>query len=58
MNQPNEKQGANEEELYEQAVEAITKLFGDRSVSQATCRDNLLSLKDEIDVMLDSLEEK
>jgi hypothetical protein len=43
-------------ELYEAAVDAITKLFSDRSVSQTTARNNLLSLKDEIDMMIDSLD--
>lgn len=43
------------EELYDAAVEAISKLFGDRSVSQAQAKENLRNLKGEIDVFIDSL---
>jgi hypothetical protein len=44
------------EKLYQAADEAITALFSDRSVSRAKARENLEKLKDEIDVMIDSLE--
>jgi hypothetical protein len=44
-------------ELYETALEAIGKLFGDRSVSTSEARQNLESLIDEIRIMLDSLDE-
>ena len=44
------------EELYEKALEAIKDLFSDMSVSQSDARANLESLKSEIDIMLDSLQ--
>jgi hypothetical protein len=47
---------SDNEKLYERAVDAINDLFSDKSVSQSTCRDNLLSLIDEIKTMLDSLD--
>jgi len=45
------------EQLYEQAVEAITELFNDTSVSQEDAKANLNSLIGEIQIMLDSIEE-
>ena len=42
---------------YEAALEAINKVFSDQSVSQQETRKSLQSLRDEIDVMLDSLPE-
>jgi hypothetical protein len=46
------------EQLYEAALAAITKLFSDQSVSVAEARENLGGLKDEINIMLDTLEEQ
>lgn len=45
------------EELYQEALKAINKLFGDTSVSQGKARENLENLIDEIQVMIDSLSE-
>jgi hypothetical protein len=45
------------DELYEKAVEAITALFSDTSVSKSETAQSLNDLKGEIDVMLDALEE-
>lgn len=42
-------------ELYDAALQAITKLFSDQSVSQADTRNNLEELQSEIDLMLDSI---
>jgi len=44
------------DELYQEALSAITRLFNDTSVPQPTCRENLNSLRDEIDILLDSIE--
>lgn len=44
------------EDLYKEAVESINKLFNDKSVSQSWCRDSLIGLKDEIDVLIDTLQ--
>ena len=44
------------EKLYEEALTAINKLFGDTSVPVSTTRANLEALKGEIDTMLESLE--
>ena len=43
------------EALYEAALEAISDLFGDRSVSKGTAKENLKNLKGEIDIFIDSL---
>ena len=43
------------EELYKEALEAINKLFSDRSVSQEKAVENLEGLRDEIDILLDAL---
>jgi len=43
------------EELYDKAMEAITKLFGDRSVSKEVTKNNLNDLIGEIMIMLDTL---
>lgn len=42
--------------LYKAAMEAINKLFCDQSVSPETTKENLNTLKDEIDMLLDSME--
>jgi hypothetical protein len=44
------------ENLYEQAKKAIDELFSDRSVSQEAAAENLRALRDEIAVLLDSLD--
>lgn len=46
----------NNMDLYANALEAITRLFADKSVSKETCKDNLRTLKDEIDILIESLE--
>lgn len=51
------KEDKMNEQLYEQASEAIAKLFSDKSVSQEQARENLESLIGEIEIMLDSMEE-
>ena len=43
------------DELLEKAKEAISKLFGDMSVSPNTTRENLNELIDDIEIMLDAL---
>ena len=45
------------DELYDQAMEAITKLFSDTSVSPSKARENLRTLQGEIDDMIDTLPE-
>ena len=42
-------------ELYKEAMAAINRLFSDMSVSKDEARKNLEGLKDEIDLLLDSL---
>ena len=44
------------EELYNLASESIQKLFEDLNVPIEQCIENLLSLKEEIDTLIDSLE--
>ena len=44
------------ERLYEKALEAITELFSDSSVSRGTAIENLESLIQEIQIMIDSLD--
>lgn len=46
------------QELYDLALEAITKLFSDTSVSRSTAKENLENLKDEINVLLSTLEDE
>lgn len=45
------------DQLYEEAKEAIDRLFSDTSVSRAEARENLRSLIGEIQTMLDTLED-
>lgn len=45
------------DDLYENAEEAINKLFYDTRVSVGQTRDNLETLKMEIDILLDTLGE-
>lgn len=44
------------EELYDEAMKAITALFSDQSVDQAKAKENLQNLVGEIDTLIDSLE--
>lgn len=46
---------SNNEELYEQAIEAITELYNDMSVGKLQTRDNLNYLIGEIEVMREAL---
>lgn len=41
--------------LYDKAVEAIEKLFGDTSVDQTQTKNSLQALRDEIDIKLECL---
>ena len=45
------------EQLYENALEAITELFSDTSVSQGKAVENLESLIQEIQTMIESFGE-
>jgi len=45
----------NNEELYKDALEAINNLFADKSVSVESAISNLENLRDEIDLLIDSL---
>ena len=42
--------------LYDKALESITALFSDTSVSKRQCAENLNSLIGEIQTMIDSLD--
>ena len=44
------------DQLYEYALQQINKLMSDTSVSQEQTAESLVSLKEEIDELLDSLE--
>jgi len=44
------------EKFYEEALKAINKLFFDTSVSQDMARVNLENLKEEIDLLIETLE--
>ena len=43
--------------MYEEAKEAIDRLYGDTSVSLAVTRSLLTDLRDEIDLLLDALDD-
>lgn len=45
------------EKQYEETLACVTKLFSDRSVSQAETKRSLGDLIGEIEVMIDTLEE-
>ena len=45
------------EELYEKAMEAISELFGDTSVSQGETKASLNTLIGEIEIMIDTLDD-
>lgn len=42
--------------LYEQALQAINKLYNDKSVNQEQAIENLENLKEEIDILIDTLD--
>jgi len=42
--------------LYDIAIKSIQDLYGDKSVSISTCKENLNSLIGEIEIMLDCLD--
>jgi hypothetical protein len=46
----------NMDELYDEALKVINKLFGDTSVSRSETKRRLRDLVGEIEVMLDALE--
>jgi len=46
----------NNEELYKAALKAINELFSDRSVSKEKAVDNLESLREEIDILIETLQ--
>jgi hypothetical protein len=43
------------DELYEDALDGITKMFSDTTVPRGKTKENLEALRDEIDTMLDVL---
>ena len=43
------------DDLVQDAKKAINAVFGDDSVDRATTRESLKDLKDEIDIILDTL---
>lgn len=45
------------ENLYNKALQAIRDLFNDTSVSPDKCRENLKSLIEEMEIMIESLPE-
>ena len=46
----------NNEELYKAALNAINKLFFDMSVSKEKAVENLENLKDEIDILIETIQ--
>lgn len=46
---------AGSERLYKEALEAIKRVFSDTSVSAGQTRISLETLKEDIDVLIDSL---
>ena len=46
------------ENLYEDALDAITELFSDVSASQRETKENLNSLIGEIETMIDGLDDE
>lgn len=50
-----EQRNEDSEQLYQEALEAITRVFSDQSISRGETKQNLEGLKDEIDVLLDTL---
>lgn len=47
----------NNEQLYDAALAAIQELFSDQSVSRADARRNLETLKGEMNIMIDTLQD-
>ena len=47
---------AENEKLYDRANQAIHDLFMDQSVSKEKAKENLQGLRDEIDILIDSLD--
>lgn len=47
---------ASQDVLYQEALDAITKLFSDTSVPRAITKSNLEELAGEIEIMLDSID--
>ena len=43
-------------DLYDKALKAIMDLFGDKSVTLTDCLQNLETLKDEIETLIDVVE--
>lgn len=46
----------NNQELYDEAMVAVRELYNDTSVSVQEAIDNLNCLKDEIDLLVETLE--
>lgn len=44
------------EQLVNAAKTAILKVFNDRQISQQKCKESLMELRDEIDILIDTLE--
>lgn len=44
------------EELVERAIEAVKKVYSDASVDQAVTKASLEIIRDELDVLLDTLD--
>lgn len=42
--------------VYDAAMQAVNRLFSDTTVERSQTREDLKSLRDEIDVMLDDLQ--
>lgn len=42
--------------IYDNALQAVQRMFGDQTADAETARDRLTSLRDELDIMIDSLE--
>ncbi len=45
----------NNKELFDRAMEAVTELFEDRSVSKEKAIENLEALQSEIDMLIEGL---
>ena len=50
-----ERRNMDNNELYEEALEAITTLYSDKSVSKQDCAENMKELIGEIQGMIDAL---
>ncbi|MDQ3651525.1 MAG: hypothetical protein M3458_14875 [Acidobacteriota bacterium] len=47
-----------DEDKYAAALAAIKEIYGDTSVERSTTRDTLKNLKDEIDILIDTLSDE